>query len=289
LNSHGFKDVEFEKQKRPGTVRILGLGDSFAFGVVPYQYNYLTLLEQDLGRVSPAAEVINMGIPSTGPSAYLEVLVNEGLPLNADMVLVSVFVGNDFTDEDLPPPRSYLLAFGRYLLMPKPKGVPLHGNDAYHDDGYSFEADKYLEIERLRSAIFRRSNVAFSAQADSVRSDLERMKLVCRNKGLELLVVVIPDEMQVSPELQGQVVASYPGAAADFDFAKANRRLGSDLQALGIRYLDLLGPFQEAGRTQRLYRLRDTHWNIAGNRLAADLIRDELLRGDTKFWPRPRG
>src|ERR1044072_4578912 len=45
LNSRGFKDVEFTVKKEDGTYRILGMGDSFAFGVVPYQDNYLTLLE----------------------------------------------------------------------------------------------------------------------------------------------------------------------------------------------------------------------------------------------------
>src|SRR3954451_18070285 len=38
LNSRGFKDVEFSTAKAPGTIRILGVGDSFAFGVVPYEY-----------------------------------------------------------------------------------------------------------------------------------------------------------------------------------------------------------------------------------------------------------
>lgn len=32
------------------------------------------------------------------------------------------------------------------------------------------------------------------------------------------------------------------------------------------------GEFQERGRTATLYRFNDTHWNEAGNRLAADLI-----------------
>ena len=39
-----------------------------------------------------------------------------------------------------------------------------------------------------------------------------------------------------------------------------------------IHCLDLLRPFQEQGKTRQLYSLRDTHWNAAGNRLAADLI-----------------
>jgi len=39
-----------------------------------------------------------------------------------------------------------------------------------------------------------------------------------------------------------------------------------------IHCLDLLAPFQQAGKSAKLYVLRDTHWNEAGNRLAADLI-----------------
>lgn len=35
LNSRGFKDVERKKEKEPNVYRILGLGDSFAFGVIP--------------------------------------------------------------------------------------------------------------------------------------------------------------------------------------------------------------------------------------------------------------
>ncbi len=35
LNSRGFKDVERKKEKEPNVYRILGLGNSFAFGVVP--------------------------------------------------------------------------------------------------------------------------------------------------------------------------------------------------------------------------------------------------------------
>jgi hypothetical protein len=40
LNSRGFNDVEFSAHKTPGTIRILGIGDSFAFGV----HGQLTLI-----------------------------------------------------------------------------------------------------------------------------------------------------------------------------------------------------------------------------------------------------
>ena len=69
LNSRGFNDVEFSAHKTPGTIRILGIGDSFAFGVVPYEYNYLTLVEQYLKQSGHNVELINMGIPSIGPKS----------------------------------------------------------------------------------------------------------------------------------------------------------------------------------------------------------------------------
>ena len=54
-----------------------------------------------------------------------------------------------------------------------------------------------------------------------------------------------------------------------------------------IHCLDLLGQFQEQGKTRQLYALRDTHWNEAGNRLAADLI-FEYLEKNQLIAPRPR-
>ena len=65
LNSRGFKDKEFTKKKK-NIYRIIGIGDSIAFGVVPYKYNYLTLLESHLQINNVDGEVLNMGIPSIG-------------------------------------------------------------------------------------------------------------------------------------------------------------------------------------------------------------------------------
>ena len=96
LNSRGFNDVEFSARKATGTIRILGIGDSFAFGVVPYEYNYLTLLEEYLRQSGHNVELINIGIPSIGPREYLSLLVNEGFALEPDRVLLSFFIGNDF-------------------------------------------------------------------------------------------------------------------------------------------------------------------------------------------------
>jgi len=97
LNSRGFKDKEFAEKKKD-LYRIIGIGDSFTFGVVPYKYNYLTLLESQLKQDKINVEILNMGIPSIGPIEYLSLFVREGLDLKPDMLLLTFYIGNDFTD-----------------------------------------------------------------------------------------------------------------------------------------------------------------------------------------------
>ena len=55
-----------------------------------------------------------------------------------------------------------------------------------------------------------------------------------------------------------------------------NEKLTAELEELKIDYIDLYKSFTER-TTEQLYRPRDTHWNIAGNNLAANIIQDYLL------------
>ena len=119
LNSKGFKDIEFTIQKAEDTYRIVALGDSFAFSVVPYRHAYLTLLEEILNQGGKRTEVINMGIPGNGPKDYLALLESEGLELKPDMVLVSFCIGNDFIEEKEERKLyqySYVASFIDYLI-----------------------------------------------------------------------------------------------------------------------------------------------------------------------------
>jgi hypothetical protein len=82
-------------------------------------------------------------------------------------------------------------------------------------------------------------------------------------------VVLIPDEAQVDDRLRTEVRLASGSAAGDLDFERPNRLLRERMTADGIPVVDLLPAFRGAARTTRLYKPRDTHWNIAGNRLAA--------------------
>lgn len=50
-----------------------------------------------------------MGLPGTGPVDYLHLLVKEALPLEPDLVVIALYVGNDVVSQErsAPPDRWY--------------------------------------------------------------------------------------------------------------------------------------------------------------------------------------
>jgi hypothetical protein len=81
------------------------------------------------------------------------------------------------------------------------------------------------------------------------------------------MVVLIPDETQVDPSLQREVARAW--GRESIDFKRPTRVVAAALAAAGLPAIDLLPAFEAADVSARLYKPRDTHWNIAGNRVAA--------------------
>lgn len=282
LNSRGFKDVEFEVEKAPGTYRILGIGDSFAYGIIPYENNYYTLLEEELNQQGEKVEVINMGIPNLSPKDYLAILVDEGLELNPDMVVLSFFIGNDFLDSKTERRSlytySYAASFINFLvqLTQKYEGQVIHGNYVYQDDTKTLEDDAFLAVQQHRSILFYKENGRFEDDLVTTMDYLKRIQEICDSRNIKLAVAIIPDETQVNTALQAQVVSSLNGQLENYDFDIPNRQLTKELDRANIAYVDLLDTFRSETKNRLLYKLNDTHWNIAGNELAAVEIRKFL-------------
>jgi hypothetical protein len=285
LNSRGFNDVEFAS-KQENSYRILGIGDSFAFGVVPRKYNYLKLLESQLNKKGVNVEVLNMGIPNTGPKDYLSILVREGLELKPDMVLVSFFLGNDFADA-LGKRKwysySYLASLIHYFMTIRPQvnnGI-MNKKEEYCDSCPTFQKDTYLEIEYGRSVMCVKGGIDLEKiGTEGALSYLIQMRNICKRKGIALTVVIIPDEAQVNLPLQTEIKNKFFAYLPNdqWDVTLPNTILVNKLKSLGIDYLDLYESFAKASKQKVLYKPRDTHWNLAGNQLAADVIQDYLIK-----------
>jgi len=278
LNAKGFKDVTFGP-KTTNMVRLLAIGDSFTFGIVPYKYNYLTLLEEQLNQKHNRIEILNMGIPAIGPKEYVSVLIKEGLALHPDGVIVSFFIGNDFLESERTfYSYSYLLTFLKYLwdIRAHYQGNVFHGKAIYQNEQKTFSDSKYLEIEAVRSRIFQTNSARFEALLNHALLQLKDIKMICDNNNIKLMIVIIPDEVQINQKLQTEVITALKMKPEAFDFSMPNQRLSQALTMLNINHLDLYPAFLQASAKKRLYKPNDSHWNIAGNQLSASLIMQYL-------------
>ena len=282
LNSSGFKDKEFT-EKKENIYRIIGIGDSITFGVVPYEYNYLTLLESHLQHDSYNIEVLNMGICAMGPKEYLSLFVSEGLKLKPNMLLLSFFIGNDFFDSVNSERKwhsySYGTSFFYYLitLWNNYEYIVVHSKKDYCDDCPNLDKKTYLETEKKRSFVFLEGNKFFVKSLNSALYYLSCINDICKKEHIEFVVVIIPDELQMDRVLQNEVIDIYYPKLnqSEWNITLPNTMLSDRLQKLGIKYIDLYSSF--SAKTERLYKPRDTHLNIAGNQLAANIIKEHIV------------
>src|SRR5215813_5313323 len=98
-NSLGFTGREFAIEKPAGTRRIMALGDSFAYGLVAYPQNVLTLVEAHLRQeCRDDIEVMNFGIPASGVWEYRWLHRLAAPRYKPDTVILHFYMGNDGPD-----------------------------------------------------------------------------------------------------------------------------------------------------------------------------------------------
>jgi hypothetical protein len=245
-------------------------------------------VEQDLKQSGHNVELINMGIPSIGTREYLSLLVNEGFALEPDRVLLSFSIGSDFEESRKRKliSYSYVASLITYIVQRWTKFEAqsfFRENQTYtydDDNRPNFTDDAYLALELKTSTIFKRDNRAFEGDCGALvqfclataLSYISEIKRLCDSRNIGLTIVLIPDEMQVSKPLQTRVVVASGLPPASFDFTLPNKLLRARFEELKIDYIDLLTEFSAHSLNDRLYRPNDSHWNIAGNELAARLI-----------------
>ena len=289
LNSAGFNDLEHSRIKPQGTVRLAIIGDSFVYGVVPRPANFTSVIQRLANASGKKIEVLNMGIPGAGPKNDQGLVGKDAIDMQADMVGVVLFLGNDLlqahpdfetriwlgtTHEVLV--RPYLLGWSEHYLsvyralhvLSRLLNEKFKGNQ----EG-TFSKESFLEIESQKAGFFETKPSAFVLDSYSSIIEITRQMMEsARKHGMAFFVVLAPDEMQVSKPLQMEVMQTYGLRPDDHDFNLLSRNLALDIEALGIPVLDLLPTFQANQEKATLYAKQDTHWNEAGNQLAGEAI-----------------
>ena len=132
----------------------------------------------------------------------------------------------------------------------------------------------YLEVLRARLPFYARHPIP---RVERLWNEAERCLAefdeACRNKGVPWALVIIPDELQIDPEVQREALARLRVRRDDLDLDGPNQRLVRWSRAREIPVLDLLPLFREEHhRLGRLYFPNDTHWNEKGNRVAGEAV-----------------
>ncbi len=299
-NSAGHYDEEFAPRRPGGPRRVLSVGDSFAASVVPHAFHFTTVCEQELGDT----EVLNLGVCTAGPWDYLRWIERDAPSLALDLVVACIFLGNDVHDakrvstgwiSHRPLHRENLLLWlvpTRLLALRRGaadgglgsaiaagratdrRGVPLASPaellrekpwlaDPLLERGTYGEAD-YLRIERARA---REACGPETVGYGHLFEALERMHAASGTA--PFAVLLLPDEFQVEDALWSDVVAGVP---EPLERDRPQRLAGAWLSDRGIPFEDLLPRLRAVeplgdGR-RHVYALRDTHFNVRGNRVA---------------------
>ncbi|MBN1423722.1 SGNH/GDSL hydrolase family protein [Candidatus Fermentibacteria bacterium] len=315
LTKLGFRYGVHSIHKDPFTIRIVGIGDSFAFGPVQPTYNYHHVIEQELRvRLRRPVEVINLGRPSIGPAAELTILRDLGLRFQPDLVLWTFFVGNDFTDD--PPGVTYdledilgrrhwehglttstlpwydrlrLSGYVRFLLAYQ-HHVELPGED--REGRITMDEIAFQWVEKQRMRLLLSDDSLSEAYVRSVKPRLQAAIRLCDDRSIPFAMAIAPDQAQVEKALARDVLL-HLRTANELDpddqdrFEESHQR--GDLSPLTVAHdslatlaqrgaivVDLYEPFRREGAQGGLYIERHTHWNRAGNQLAADALADTL-------------
>jgi hypothetical protein len=134
--------------------------------------------------------------------------------------------------------------------------------------------EAFLRVERGRLRTFDlATRQAMRARLADVLDTIAALDARVTEAGGELVVVVIPDVVQVDRDVRRDIV----DAPERYDFDWPQSALSAAFATAGVAAVDLLPAFRKAPAEPRLYRLNDTHWSDAGNALAAQEI-GEFLR-----------
>jgi hypothetical protein len=287
-NAFGYRGRAIERERRPGSVRVLTLGDSFAYGIgVGDDETFSAQLE----RLAPGLEVINTGVNGYGTGQELLLLRDEGLAFQPDVVLLSFFwndIGNSYRNRAV----HFSVDAGElvYPTAPDPGAAsgPAVSADAApspqrrtwlrHSYAYRFLSDRlklagYWLRVALRLPLEESDFVSEQTREAAWQLGfflLREIDRISRQAGARLVLLVIPDQVQVEPGLR--VTGLEP---ADYE---VQERLLAFAAQQGIPVVDPLPALRAAHAEsgELLYYLRDRHLRARGHALVAREILERL-------------
>lgn len=269
INAQGFRDDEHQREKPAGTIRVLGLGDSFTFGWgVSTNETFLKQLERQLRiQTGQPVEAINAGVPGWGLSQYDLYLRRDDLNYSPDIIVVAYFV------DDLSGPMSSGVVGERPASIVQQQEVPVKGGVLHYLRLFNFmksvgnwvrEKNRRAQVAYLHDSDERRREwskrvnylmIKPDDEADTkfkgyLRDYLLEFKRIASERRASLVVMFIPDVAQLYHR-ETQYI---------------NGVLAQMAQELGIPFTDMTPTFEASPDPTTFYLWpKDPHTNARGH------------------------
>jgi hypothetical protein len=312
-NRFGFNARDYSLNKAEGVFRILIVGDSFSWAGGK-DGNYSALLEKKFEKYygRHRVDIINTGYPMTHTGEQLAMLKKYGLQYHPDMVFLGFFAGNDFLNAD--PYRKRIVVndtnfdidtrhekiFWGYPVILQSRlwhfikqkmfvFRKINTDDAQQTEwrqedknntACMFSEEDFLYIEKGRLEFCNMSSHdrgTYKKNVDYIFQSLYQMQQLLTDRKIKFVVGIYPDEFQVSNAILLQIFESFGLEKSKYDVELMQHILKEYLESEHVPYIDVLDSFKAKGTKEPLYLCRNTHWNRAGNELAASIIFQYLL------------
>ncbi len=258
-NRFGLQDVDHEFVKPAGTFRILGLGDSFTYGVgAAFDETWLVLLERRLNKrlgQHPRVEIIKAGVARFWPETERLLLERLGVRFAPDLILVG-FTPNDVVDSCLGLDAVRVDESG-FMMTHQAKELGRAGLYLFLHSHLARSVLARYSTWRDRDRCpfdlpYERGLAGHEENWLKVEAEYSRMAAIAGGIGAQLVIVHIPDR---GPWTARQ---EYPAA-----------RLAAWAERHGAGFIDILPAMRAHPQTASLYYRRDPHCTPAGYALIA--------------------
>ncbi|HYM12722.1 MAG TPA: SGNH/GDSL hydrolase family protein [Bryobacterales bacterium] len=312
INQEGFRDrAEPVASSAPP---VLALGDSFAFGWgVNLEQTYLYRLEQSLDQARPI-RIVKAGTPGTGTSDQFRLLEEIGDHYRPQLVLLSFFVGNDFTDVQMGGVAQFDVKDGLLLRHElRPPGWREAIREKLARSSYLLQFLRAVQLDWERRGSAAAPHTALAARdpwllefakvhlreypPETARGVAETLQYLdqfqdwCRAHNADFVLLVIPRSIQISPEELAEWQRAFGITDAELDLDHPQKILREWAGRRGARLLDLLPGFRQWAAEhpgRKIYYYPDAHFNPAGHELTAELLADYLAREGLPRLPAAR-
>ncbi|MCG5058678.1 MAG: SGNH/GDSL hydrolase family protein [Limnoraphis sp. WC205] len=320
MNSSGMRDKERSVNKPENTYRIAFLGDSFVEAIhVPLEYTAAAIMEQKLAECSALkgknVEVLNFGVQGYGTAQELMTLRHHVWQFSPDLVLLGFYPGNDIRNNYKPLEHDHFRPYftlenGEWVIDDSFKQMTQLERDYYATTRVDYlprwllENSRILQLVRQAEATAKRrqfeqdyeqTNINFYKEPPDKKWEeawniteglITLIQDEVKAKGVNFMVFTVSDSYQVHPKPKKREEFMEKHNIQDLFYP--DKRIQALGEREGFTVFRLAEPLQKVAEEtgECLHGFENAypcegHWNREGNRVAAELMADQICQGIT--------